>query len=342
MRFVKILTALFLAACLTACSNNENDMDGANYWDSEGNPITFSGNFGTEISEADETVDEHTENLCPFGDISADKIRLTAPAYAPYLLEATAEQTKFLAEAMSSTLWKLADENSEIPDGERYLVFVYNNGQPFELIFYPSADLVGFLQNGNETLYKIDGEAYSAVRELLQHENPEDIRDLLVWCDPENITGEGVWQNESRAENEIKLETVEIVPQCKPSMGFEFGLPEGWTYTAVHTDDEPTSNTSAYLIPKEMEGLADGSVLTIEYRKDGFLVCGTGLVQKNIDFNGYSATQGFYDGNEHWSYISLKGEYDGCVVHCSPTVANDYSEIIDAVLPTIKFKFYDE
>lgn len=205
MRFVKILTSVFLAACLTACSNKENDMDGANYWDAEGNPITFSGNVGTGITEADD-----------------------------------------------------------------------------------------------------------------------------------------IGENESRAENEIKLETVEIIPQCKPSMGFEFGLPEGWTYTVVHTDDIPTSSTSAYIIPKSMEGLADGGVLTIEYLKYGFAVCGTGLTEKNIDFNGYSARQGFYDGNEQWSYISLNGEYDGCVVHCSPTVATDYAEIIDAVLPTIKFKYYDE
>ena len=206
MRFVKILAALLLAVCLTACTDNENNKDGAYYWDLDGNPITFSetvgSDFETEISEADTVLTEQTE---------------------------------------------------------------------------------------------------------------------------------------------IKLETVEIVPQCKPSMGFEFGLPEGWTYINVQTDDIPTSNISVYLKPDApIEEGTDGSVLTIEYRKDGFPVCGTGLVQKNIDFNGYSASQGFYDGNEHWSYISLKGEYDGCVVHCSPTVASDYSETIDAVLPTIKFKQYSD
>ena len=322
MRFAKILTAVFLAACLTACTKDNSNMDGANYWDKDGNPITFSGNVGTEITE--------TETAYPFVDTSFDKVRLTSPAYAPYLLEASAEQVQLLSDAMNETKWELADESTEIPDGERCLVFVYNNGQPFELIFYPSADLAGFLQDGNETLYIIDGEAYSAVRDLLQQETPE------------NITAEGVWQSNNAAENEMNLETVEIVPQCKPSMGFEFGLPEDWTYTVVHTDDIPTSSTAAYIIPKSMEGLADGGVLTIEYCKDGFPVCGTGLVQKHIDFNGCSAKQGFYDGNDHWSYISLDGEYDGCAVHCSPTVAKDYAEEISAILSTIKFRQYSD
>lgn len=318
MRFVKILTALLLAVCLTAC----------------GSP--------SAVSKNPETTAVQTETSCPFGDISEDRIRLMAPAYAPYLLEADIETAQILAEAMSTSSWELADSELEMLDGEIYSVFVYNYGQPFRLLFYSGGYAVDYEQGGNVSRYKVEGDAHSVVSNVLHPENPEDITDKLVWCEPENVSVEGVWLSDNVAENEIKLETVEIVPQCKPSMGFEFGLPEDWIYTVVHTDDIPTSSTSAYIIPKSMEGLADGGVLTIEYLKYGFAVCGTGLTEENIDFNGYSARQGFYDGNEQWSYISLNGEYDGCVVHCSPTVAKDYAEIIDAVLPTIKFKYYGE
>ena len=118
---------------------------------------------------------------------------------------------------------------------------------------------------------------------------PADIR-----TQPEEMSREAETQN---------VQT-EVVPQCAPSTGFSFELPAGWSYTSTQTEDEPTSSISAYLSPdNEAE-----STITIEYSKN-FAVCGTGLVQKPIDFNGYSATQCYYDGSENWSFIMLDGEY---------------------------------
>ena len=44
MRYKNSLLILALVTCLTACgkSSVSDNMDGANYWDSDGNPITFS------------------------------------------------------------------------------------------------------------------------------------------------------------------------------------------------------------------------------------------------------------------------------------------------------------
>lgn len=141
----------------------------------------------------------------------------------------------------------------------------------------------------------------------------------------------------SPAKESSVLSNVEIEPQCKPSMGISFGLPKGWSYEVTHSDDIPTSCTAVNLRP-ETAG-AEG-VITIEY-VEGFGVCGTGLEVKQIDFNGYEATQGFYDGNSLWSYIALKGDYKNCVIINSAEWYEDYADTINKILSTIQFKYYE-
>ena len=72
MRYKKALAALALAACLSACGTTpaSDSMDGANYWDSDGNPITFSGTVGqgyetstSEVSETDNTDTMESEGF---------------------------------------------------------------------------------------------------------------------------------------------------------------------------------------------------------------------------------------------------------------------------------------
>ena len=61
MRYKKALLILALVTCLTACgkSSVSDNMDGANYWDSDGNPITVSEIVGkgyeTTLAEVSET-----------------------------------------------------------------------------------------------------------------------------------------------------------------------------------------------------------------------------------------------------------------------------------------------
>lgn len=137
-------------------------------------------------------------------------------------------------------------------------------------------------------------------------------------------------------EAEAQNAQAEVIPQCVPSTGFSFELPAGWSYTSAQTEDEPTSGISAYLSPdNETEG-----TITIEYSKN-FAVCGTGLVQKPIDFNGYSATQCYYDGSENWSFIMLDGEYTDCVIINNAPWYDDYANDIEKILSSVKFRHYE-
>lgn len=133
-----------------------------------------------------------------------------------------------------------------------------------------------------------------------------------------------------------EAEAQNVIPQCFPSTGFSFELPAGWSYTSAQTEDEPTSSISAYLSP---DNEAEGTI-TIEYSKN-FAVCGTGLVQKTIDFNGYSATQCYYDGSENWSFIMLDGEYTDCVIINNAPWYDDYANDIEKILSSVKFRHYE-
>ena len=74
MRYKKALLILALVTCLTACekSSTSNDMDGAHYWDADGNPITFSGIVGkgyeTTLAEVSETdIADNTDTMVSEG-----------------------------------------------------------------------------------------------------------------------------------------------------------------------------------------------------------------------------------------------------------------------------------
>lgn len=137
-------------------------------------------------------------------------------------------------------------------------------------------------------------------------------------------------------EMDREAEAQNVIPQCFPSTGFSFELPADWSYTSAQTEDEPTSGVSAYLSP---DNEAEGTI-TIEYSKN-FAVCGTGLVQKPIDFNGYSATQCYYDGSENWSFIMLDGEYTDCVIINNAPWYDDYANDIEKILSSVKFRHYE-
>lgn len=74
MRYKKALLILALVTCLTACekSSTSNDMDGAHYWDADGNPITFSETVGkgyeTTLAEVSETdIADNTDTMVSEG-----------------------------------------------------------------------------------------------------------------------------------------------------------------------------------------------------------------------------------------------------------------------------------
>lgn len=139
---------------------------------------------------------------------------------------------------------------------------------------------------------------------------------------------------------QVNFEPVEIKPQCAPSMGFSFGLPSGWKYEPVQTDDEPTSCSSVYI--RNADEPYDSGCIVIEYISGGLGVCGTGLETESCDLNGHPATKGYYYGNEAWSFIALDGELAGCTILNEAEWYDKYKDTIDIILSTIEFRWYDD
>lgn len=132
--------------------------------------------------------------------------------------------------------------------------------------------------------------------------------------------------------------SVVVKPQCPPAYGVSFRLPSDWTYEVEQTDDEPTSTVRVVIRPVEpgMEG-----EISFYCSDRMFGVCGTGLEQKDIIFNGHEAWQGFYDGSPLWNFICLK-DLPGCaVINSAENWYEDYADVIDQILPTVEFVYYD-
>lgn len=134
------------------------------------------------------------ETSCPFDDFSEDEVHLMSPAYAPCLLKASEDTTRTLAEALKASSWEMIDNDTPIPDGEAYSVFVYNNGQPFRLTFYGDRT-ADYEHEGNVQKYKVEDDAFLTVFNSANPKNLDEMSEQLVWCEPENITPDGVWKS---------------------------------------------------------------------------------------------------------------------------------------------------
>ncbi len=137
--------------------------------------------------------------------------------------------------------------------------------------------------------------------------------------------------------NQFESEFIEIKPQCPPSYGVSFWLPKGWTYSGIQSDDDPTSDLVVSIRP-DFPG-TEGAI-TLQHMK-GFGVCGTGLIQKDIEFNGHPAWQGFYDGNTLWSHIILKDPKDCVIINNAENWYEEYEEEINQILSTVEFVYYE-
>jgi len=314
MSYKKLLIALPLVACLASCGN-----------------ITATTEISNDdISTTSESISEVNEPTCPFASFESSAVRVTTAAFVPYLLEVDESNVNNLSDALINLSWEKISPDTEYMGGETQLVFVNNNGNPFKLVFYADG-VIDYEYNGVVEKYKVSDEnIFSLVYEIAHPENFEDITDTLIWCAPEYLTNEKVW-------NEHNYQLIDVEPQCKPSFGFDFELPDTLSYEVSQTDDEPTSNLSAIIYPKD----AYTPIISIEY-VNGFSVCGTGLETKSIDFNGCSAIQGFYDGSEMWSYISLADDYEGCVfLMQDDKLFNQYADEMNIILETLHFRKYE-
>ena len=130
---------------------------------------------------------------------------------------------------------------------------------------------------------------------------------------------------------------VAVEPRRVPAYGVSFRLPSDWTYDVAQTDDDTTSTVTVSIRP--VESGMDGEI-TFYCSDSPFGVCGTGLEQKDIIFNGHEAWQGFYDGSPLWDFICLK-DLEGCaVINSAGNWYEDYEEVIDQILSTVDFIYY--
>lgn len=157
-----------------------------------------------------------------------------------------------------------------------------------------------------------------------------------VISDTESTENDETSALEEGSDSDIQL--VKIVPPCRPSMGITLELPVGWSYELAQTCDEPTSSSSVYIKPDDS---APEGRIAVEHVEGGIGVCGTGLEQKSIDFNGYKASQGTYSANDVWDFIMLEDEYFGCVILNDTELYKEYSETIDDILSTVRFEYYE-
>lgn len=177
MRYMELLIALAFAVCMSACNNS-----------SDPNTTSENANDSAVISD-----DIQEENDIPFDDFSDDEILLMSPAYAPQLLKPSQATVQSLLNTLKSSSWETTEFDTSISDGENYSVFVYNEGQPFRLIFYGDL-IVDYEQNDKVSRYKISEEAF---KEVFDAVHPENVSDYLVDCDIENISVEGVWKDKN-------------------------------------------------------------------------------------------------------------------------------------------------
>lgn len=193
----------------------------------------------------------------------------------------------------------------------------------------PSNETTVKVSEKSEKLTDIDG---------VKH---KDYDETTVTSEANNETMAEVSETNTVSENlddPTLWEHIEIEPQCAPSFGFSFDLPDGWSYESVQTDDEATSCISVYFKPNtESSGF-----ITIEYSRGGIGVCGTNLNEESIVFNGYSAVKGTYGGSDNWDFIFLNDDYFGCaVLNNAGEWYDNYADEIEYILSTVEFKLYE-
>lgn len=139
-------------------------------------------------------VDEDIAAECPFGDYTPYPVRLMAPAYAPYLLEADVDTSVQLQSAITSASWESFPTETPLPDGEAYSMFAYNSGKPFTLVFYGD-NTVEYKTETEVSRYKTDDtEVFGLIAKTANPDNLGELSDTLIRYEPEELTSAGVWK----------------------------------------------------------------------------------------------------------------------------------------------------
>ena len=144
---------------------------------------------------------------CPFDDISNEKMYGMAVSYAPNLLVIDKADAERISDALLTSEWTRQDSNAQVPDGEYYSLFVYNNGSPFRINFYVGG-FVSFEQNDQSVYYLIDSDIESVIYSIVNPKDVSAVADRMREFLPEDITVTGVWE----ANNDV-MENVDVNEQ---------------------------------------------------------------------------------------------------------------------------------
>ena len=77
-------------------------------------------------------------------------------------------------------------------------MFAYNSGKPFTLVFYGD-NTVEYKTETEESRYKTDDTSvFGLIAKTANPKNLGELSDTLIWCEPEDLTSEGVWKEHDK------------------------------------------------------------------------------------------------------------------------------------------------
>ncbi len=178
-------------------------------------------------------------------NFAEDEVRLMAPAYAPYMLELSAEQQEEFASSLTihyaaacaiadldGTGMKPCDPDMPFPDGETYSVFVYNSGDPYRLTAYPDNTVV-VERNGEEVRWQLGEGIYDL---FAKYANQEQTDGHLTWVDPDSVNAVDIWKNTNVAAKECDMTTKDgVFYKVRNNMDY-YNRASGVTVSATKSD----------------------------------------------------------------------------------------------------------
>ena len=130
------------------------------------------------------------------------------------------------------------------------------------------------------------------------------------------------------------LSLIIIEPNVTPAYRIIFELPVGWTYEYQQNDDDNNPIMVVKVKPKTQSG-----GIEIGYSKDCEM-SEYDLSKSPISLNGAYAWKGIYGDEKLWSFITLRGEYEGCYIYnLAKPWYQEYKDDIGQLVSSIRFAY---
>lgn len=147
------------------------------------------------------------EKGAPFGDVSEESMRGMCTAYAPYVSEFPDSYRKAIAEAFNNAIWREVDPDTTFEDGETDILYVWNGGEPYTLVFY-SYNLVKWENGTEQRKFRTSVDVSLPVNQAI---NYPEVHDHVTWVEPSDNMNSDVWKAVNAAAAEADLSAYEAV-----------------------------------------------------------------------------------------------------------------------------------